>query len=177
MPPRRKVITGHPGYVVGDDGSVLTWWALNPGPRKLRLQAPREITPNLHGGYPRVSIDRTHCLVHVLVLEAFVGLCPPGMECRHLDGNKTNCRLSNLAWGTRQENMADRTRLNEHGNKSRPGEIHGRAKLTEDNVRMIRKLHRHRTYRALATQFHVSMVTIKGVVTGKTWKHLETLDD
>src|SRR5262249_43840339 len=25
--------------------------------------------------------------VHALVLLAFVGPCPPGMECRHLDGN------------------------------------------------------------------------------------------
>lgn len=46
--------------------------------------------------------------IHQLVLEAFVGPCPPGMECRHLDGDPSNNKLSNLAWGTPQENANDR---------------------------------------------------------------------
>lgn len=46
--------------------------------------------------------------VHVLVLEAFVGPCPPRMECRHLNGNPADNRLENLRWGTRKENSADR---------------------------------------------------------------------
>ena len=47
--------------------------------------------------------------VHRLVLEAFIGPCPPGMECRHFpDRNPGNNRLENLRWGTRQENMDDK---------------------------------------------------------------------
>jgi hypothetical protein len=48
--------------------------------------------------------------VHRLVLAAFVGPCPDGMECRHLDGNPANNRIENLCWGTRAENNADRVR-------------------------------------------------------------------
>lgn len=49
-------------------------------------------------------------LVHRLVLRAFVGACPPGQVCRHLNGDKKDNRLSNLAWGTLLENRQDRTR-------------------------------------------------------------------
>lgn len=45
--------------------------------------------------------------VHRIVLEAFVGLRPEGMVCRHLDGNGLNNNLSNLKWGTVKENYKD----------------------------------------------------------------------
>jgi hypothetical protein len=48
--------------------------------------------------------------VHRLVLLAFRGEPPAGHECRHLDGDAANNRLSNLRWGTRAENAADRVR-------------------------------------------------------------------
>lgn len=51
--------------------------------------------------------ERKAFYVHRLVLEAFVGPCPIGEECRHLDGDKNNNRLDNLAWGTRLENAQD----------------------------------------------------------------------
>lgn len=46
-------------------------------------------------------------LVHRLVLSAFVGPCPEGMEGLHWDDNKDNNHLSNLRWGTRSENLLD----------------------------------------------------------------------
>lgn len=33
-----------------------------------------------------------------LVLEAFVGPCPPGASVQHLDGDPQNNQLSNLRW-------------------------------------------------------------------------------
>lgn len=48
--------------------------------------------------------------VHRLVLEAFVGPCPDGMECCHYDDDPSNNHLSNLRWATRNENMLDRSR-------------------------------------------------------------------
>ena len=52
--------------------------------------------------------------VHRLLLAAFVGPCPEGMECRHLDGNRLNNKLENLCWGTHYENIQDRTRHKQH---------------------------------------------------------------
>lgn len=44
---------------------------------------------------------QTQHFVRRLVLQAFVGPCPDGMEARHINGDPTDCRLSNLEWATR----------------------------------------------------------------------------
>lgn len=56
--------------------------------------------------------------MHELVLTAHVGPCPPGMECRHLDGDEKNNALSNLVWGTPPEQALDRVR---HGTADQVG--------------------------------------------------------
>lgn len=58
--------------------------------------------------------------VHVLVLEAFEGACPPGHEALHDNDDPTDNRLTNLRWGTRSENLLDRVRngLHNHANKT-----------------------------------------------------------
>lgn len=48
------------------------------------------------------------CRVHRLVLEAFVGPCPEGMECCHNDGNPANNMVGNLRWDTTVGNMLDK---------------------------------------------------------------------
>jgi len=47
---------------------------------------------------------------HRLVLEAFIGPNPVGMECCHDDGNPANNRLDNLRWDTPESNNADKLR-------------------------------------------------------------------
>lgn len=54
--------------------------------------------------------------VHRLVLEAFVGPCPRGMETLHGNGQRNDNRLANLRWGTQEENAEDRVR---HGTLTR----------------------------------------------------------
>lgn len=46
--------------------------------------------------------------IHRLVLEAFVGPMPDGMESLHGDGDPANCLLSNLRYGTPVDNWQDR---------------------------------------------------------------------
>lgn len=52
--------------------------------------------------------------VHVLVLTAFRGACPPKLEGAHDNGDKENCCLENLFWKTRSENMRDVVRHGRH---------------------------------------------------------------
>src|SRR5436309_3088927 len=103
-----KDIEGFPGYRVGTDGTVWScltnhgeltseWHLLKPrwSKRKRRVNYFVASVTVRRGGQ---SYWRT---VHRLVLEAFVGPRLPGMECRHLDGNTKNNRLSNICWGSR----------------------------------------------------------------------------
>lgn len=65
-------------------------------------------------GYLRVKLvyvggRQRNRLVHLLVASAFLGPAPaPGMQVRHRNNLRTDARLSNLAWGTRAENHADK---------------------------------------------------------------------
>ncbi len=57
-------------------------------------------------GYPRVRCGRRWLPVHVAVCLAFHGR----PEVRHLDGDRTNARPENLAWGSHRENEQDKRR-------------------------------------------------------------------
>jgi hypothetical protein len=59
--------------------------------------------------------------VHRIVMDAFVGPLPEGMETRHLDGDATNNALSNLAYGTSAENHLDMIR---HGRNRNARKTH-----------------------------------------------------
>ena len=48
--------------------------------------------------------------VHRLVLASFVGPCPEGKECLHGAAGISDNSVSNLKWGTREENQYDRHR-------------------------------------------------------------------
>lgn len=111
-------VPGHEGrYEVSDHGrvwSVKRIIALRNG--ETRTVGGRVLKGGrLKGGHRTVSLATTNGAeefryVHRLVLEAFVGSCPEGMECCHWDDDPGNNRLDNLRWGTRSENMLDRTR-------------------------------------------------------------------
>lgn len=72
-------------------------------------------------------------LVHHLVMEAFVGPRPEGMETRHLDGDAANNRLGNLTYGTSSENSYDVVRHGRNHNAAKTHCDHGHE-FTPDNT-------------------------------------------
>lgn len=62
-------------------------------------------------GYRRVLLcvggTKKQAFIHQLVALAFFGPCPEGQEVRHLDDNKLNNTIANLAYGTKKENRKD----------------------------------------------------------------------
>lgn len=102
-----RPITGYGKYFVSNMGKILSVKGKTP----LILSAHKN-----NRGYYRVGITQDgrsrHYLVHRLVLSAFVGECPEGMEGSHINGRCNDNRLDNLAWETAQQNN---TRREDHG--------------------------------------------------------------
>src|SRR4051794_9067393 len=114
-----RSVVGYEGrYEVSDQGRVRSLERIveiRPGVTKVQ---PGRILKHVitHLGYPIITLPknqegrRKNVRVQRLVLEAFVGPCPPGMEACHNDDVSLDCRLQNLRWDTRQANIADRCR-------------------------------------------------------------------
>lgn len=104
-----------------------------------------------------------------LICATFHGPRPEGYETAHLNGDSLDNRANNLAWKTRTENELDKI---EHGTSNR-GVRQWQAKLTDDEVREIRKLAASGTPQAiLARRFQVSQPTISEVANRKKWAWL-----
>lgn len=116
--------------------------------------------------YLRVNAFSKKLLVHRLVLAAFTGEFRPGMECRHLDGNHRNNRACNLKWGTSKENANDR-RL--HGT-SGAGEKNPMAKLTNDQVELIRFCKGEASADDVSNYFLISRQYAKQIINEKVRK-------
>lgn len=71
--------------------------------------------------------------VHRLVLEAFVGPCPPGMEACHCNGISDDNRLVNLRWDTRSNNNLDTVLHGTHRNARKTHCVQGHE-FTADNT-------------------------------------------
>ncbi len=161
-----KPVVGYVGrYEVSDRGEVFSW--LSGSRHKL---SPRRHTK----GYMTIALrgsaggKRTH-YVHHLVLEAFVGPRPAGAVVRHLNGREWDNRLDNLAYGTPEENQADRSL---HGTDCK-GENHANVKLRGQDVVKIRELYAagHSQSR-LATDFRITPGHVSEIVNRKLWDHL-----
>jgi hypothetical protein len=164
-----RAIDGFGNYSVGSDGSVWSravigradgisgrWRRLKPVIRKT--------------GHENVFLGHGNTRsVHRLVLEAFVGPCPSGMECCHNDGNPRNNRVRNLRWGTDTDNAADQR---EHGVRACGRKI-WTAKVDEDRVREIRSLKRSGlSLTQLAARFGVTASHMSRIASGKAWRHV-----
>lgn len=165
MRERWKEVAGFPAYQVSTYGRVRS---------KARSAAWRYLRACANGrGYLLVQLHapgRVRSVhVHRLVAETFLPAAPGKTQVAHLDGSKTNNRLSNLAWATGSENAAHKEL---HGTAQR-GERGGLAKLTDEQVRWIRAQPRkHGNQSAMARLLGVCVSSVNQIVNRKTWVHL-----
>lgn len=159
-----RSVPDHPGYEVSNLGCIRSYRDRQGHP----ASAPRLLSPAIVQGYRHIKLGRSRqTKVHILVLEAFVGPRPDGMVCRHLDGNPLNNRLSNLRWGTPEENYADRHLHGTHNSGSR----NGRARVDEQTVLVIRKRLAAGVKQAvIAEDFGISRGIVAHISAGRTWK-------
>lgn len=163
-PERWTPAASAPGWEVSDHGRV----------RSVRVGAPRILRPApdkkgyLHLSY-RAAGGQVGFTVHRLVLEAFVGPCPPEHEASHLNGDPRDNRLANLAWESRPQNNR---RKREHGTAPL-GEANPAARFTTEQVRAIREVGGALPQRLIARLCGTSQPVISDILGGKTWSHLD----
>jgi hypothetical protein len=119
-PERWLPVVGYEGfYEVSDQGRVRSLDRIVDELRGGRTWKGRVLITQRHPkGYLIVALtakgrSKSHS-VHRLVLRAFQGDCPDGMQCCHANGIRDDNRLDNLRWDTRSANEQDKIRHGTH---------------------------------------------------------------
>lgn len=165
-------------YEIDEQGNVYALPRQKRTPTTVYTSKEKVLKPYDNGyGYMLVDMrkngKRYMRLVHRLVAETFLPNPNNLPQINHIDGNKSNNTLSNLEWCTCSGNQYHAF---ENGLKPR-GEKHPRAKLTNDDVVYIRSTYcKNKTgfgIHALAKKFGVCDATIRQIIVGRTYKHIE----
>ncbi len=153
-----KQIPNYPDYLINDKGQVFS---------KKCNTFKRLKESKTKKGYSTIRLSNNvkikHFRIHRLVLMAFDRMPKNGEQTRHLDNDKSNNNISNIKWGTCQENSNDKWLVHKTGAM---GEKHGKCKLTDKQVTEIRELYKtdSYTFRSLGEKFKVSNVTVCRIV-------------
>lgn len=143
-----------------------------------RYTKPRILTPVLHkNGYLHICLRRNskskNFSIHRLVAEAFIPNPENKLTVNHKDGNKFNNCVENLEWATSSENSRHAIEIG----IQKVGEERFGAKLTEDQVREIRKIYIRGNEEygapALARKYGVHSGTIYNVLHGNNYKNVD----
>lgn len=116
-PERWAPVPSEPGYEASTHGRIrsVDRIVVQKSGRRLRLRGQVLVSLPLPAGYRQVATaGRSRRYVHRMVLEAFVGPCPPGMEACHRNCDNQDNRLSNLRWDTPRGNALDTLRMGRH---------------------------------------------------------------
>jgi hypothetical protein len=154
-------IVGIPNVVLSKDGRL---WK-NGVEKKISLNV---------SGYPVTAFsvkNKTKLFyIHQLLLKAFVRMPNRGEECLHINGIKNDCRLENLRWGTRKENVADAIK---HGTAT-VGERNGGARLSQDdanNIRLVKETYKLFN-KQIANYYGVTSSTISRIIRNETYRSI-----
>lgn len=164
-----KDIPNFTGYQVSDQGRVRSFWKASfekgwhISETSRRILKPRKQTRLPH--YLHVGIRQdgrfVNRVVHLLVMEAFIGPVPDGQEGMHVDSNAWNNNLTNLQYGTHSENMITRSKARAGWNR----------KLTPETVLQIRECLQYPiSQQEIASYFNVTQTVISAIFLKRTWR-------
>lgn len=143
-------------------------WTVSPGRVRSGSRA---------SGKPRKRARKV--FIHRLVLEAFVGPCPPGHQANHKNMDRADNRLVNLEWIEVSENLRHRPNkgMKEKISKLNRGESNPRAKLTEvDVIDILFRVAAGEGYADIGSDYGVTRGSISKIATGQYWRHITMLE-
>lgn len=161
-----------PGYRISPDGTV---WSSRKKGNRGGVAPWRIMKTTKPDGRRRVQVPlqvngkNLMPFVHRLVLEAFVGPCPLGMEGCHNDGNPSNNHVSNLRWDTPKNNSDDKKR---HGTHRFGETVNGSLLKDADIPEIFRLAKAGWSQSRIAKEFRVSRPTISAVLRRTRWAHI-----
>lgn len=131
-------------------------------------------------GYKKVALCRSgkhyKFFVHRLVAGAFIPNTNNFPSINHIDENPANNDVSNLEWCTVKYNVNYGNRAKKYA-KQVSGELHYGHKLSKQDVLNIIKEYQRgvkgRGTEAIAKKYGIHRMTVKAIITGKSWKCLK----
>ena len=163
-----KDVPNYEGYYqVSDDGHVRSLPRRVKASKGTALKQGKDLACVLsNAGYPVVVLAKegicTKIEVHRLMALAFFGE-PNGCLVHHKNGIRHDNRLDNLEYKQTQE----------HSSYHSKGTSNPRAKLTEDDVRDVRRqLAQGERQIDIAARFGVTQAQVSAIKFGKTWAHI-----
>jgi hypothetical protein len=147
-----------PGYLLSDQGRVR-------GKRGTILKP--SVTGN---GYAKMCLCIDGVIkafsLHQLVLKTFGPEQPPNTTCDHINRIRTDNRIENLRWATKEEQTAN--------SKCVKGSQNAFHKLVEEDIVKIRKLLGEGIpQRQIAARFDISQPTIAKINNNIIWTHVK----
>lgn len=147
--------------------------------RRISDHMKRAATHDSNGNLAvRISFDNDEKVCHLMVARLVARLFKPIDEpdnlyaIRFIDGNKENLHVSNLMWVSRKELFKERCDRNE---VHFFGEGSPKAKFTEEQVRLVCKIHKEQNIGAkkiIKLYPELSFAFVNSVLHGITWKHV-----
>jgi hypothetical protein len=124
-------------------------------------------------GYGQLRWRRKWAGAHRVAFEITNGPIPDGMKVLHSCDNPPCVSPQHLRSGTHADNARDKVERGRcYTGVQRKGEEAHNARLTEAQVREIKRLRSVCSVAVLAVMFGVSKATISRAVNGVTWPHL-----
>lgn len=124
-------------------------------------------------GYGQISIGRKNVLAHRLSWELHNGPIPDGLHVCHKCDVRNCVNPNHLFLGTTQDNTADKMKKGRHVSGIGRGEGHLFAKLSEDNVRDIRRLLSNGIEGvAIAREYNITKSLVSQIKLKKIWNHV-----
>lgn len=102
------VIKDYQDYTIDKQGNVESYRGTGRKPKRQLVSKPLKATKD-NKGYLYVTLcnsdgSKKH-FIHKLVAAAYIPNPDRKPQVNHIDGNKLNCKVSNLEWCTNQENQ------------------------------------------------------------------------